>query len=76
MSVETRRKLVNDTRLVLIRRSQRDDLLDIKRTHTWLVQFLLTLLDTAKHPILVTALYSDHAAGTLHRPTNRWPDRG
>ena len=67
MSSKTREKLANDPRLVLQNKdSQRDDLLDSNKTNTWLIEFLVKLLDTAKHPILVTALNSDHRPGTLH----------
>lgn len=66
MSIETRQKLVDDKRLVLEKQSQRSDLLDPAKTNTWLVEFLLKLLDTAKHPILITALNTDHRPGTHH----------
>jgi hypothetical protein len=67
MSTDTRKKLVDDSRLVLARHSQREDLLDTNKTNTWLVQFLITLLDTCKHPILITALNTDHGrAGSNH----------
>lgn len=66
MSIETRQKLVDDPRLVLTHQSQRADLLDPDLTDTWLVQFLLTLIETAGHPIMVTAINSDHAPGTYH----------
>jgi hypothetical protein len=67
MSIETRQALVDDPRLVLQNPdTQRADLLDPERTDTWLVEFLLQLIATAGHPILVTALNSDHDPGTFH----------
>lgn len=75
MSIETRQKLVSDSRLVFQRDSQRTDLLDSAMTNTWLIEFLMKLLDEAGHPILVTALYTDHHPGTLHHPTDGTPGR-
>lgn len=66
MSAETRQKLVDDSRLVLGQHTQKADLLDPAKTTTWLVEFLLRLLDTAGHPILITALNTDHKPGTYH----------
>ena len=66
MSIETRQKLVDDDRLVLDHHSQKADLLDPEKTNTWLVEFLLKLLDAQDHPILITALNTDHDPGTHH----------
>jgi hypothetical protein len=69
MSIETRQALVDDPRLVFTDpESQRADLLDPNVTNTWLVQFLLQLLATSGHPILITSLVSDHDPGTFHEP--------
>jgi hypothetical protein len=65
MSQETRQQLVDDPRIVLTA-EQRDDLLDQFKTDTWLVEFLRRLIDEQPHPILVTALNSDHDPGTFH----------
>jgi hypothetical protein len=74
MSIETRKKLVDDGRLVLTHHSQRADLLDPELTNTWLVEFLLKLLDAQEHPILITAVRTDHAPGTFHNPPGRGVD--
>jgi hypothetical protein len=66
MSIETRQKLVDDPRLVLQHHTQDDDLLDPDKTNTWLIEFLLKLLDAQEHPILITALKTDHDPGTFH----------
>ena len=73
MSSATRQKLVNDVRLVLSKESQKTDLLDSSKTSTWLVEFLMRLIEGPR-PILVTALNSDHAPGTLHNPPGRAVD--
>ena len=74
MSIETRQKLVDHSRLVLANHSQRDDLLDPNKTDTWLVQFLLSIVQSCATPLLVTALNSDHGAGTYHNPAGRAVD--
>lgn len=74
MSMETRAQLVAHPRLVLSRHSQRDDLLDTTKTNTWLVQFLLSLVQSCSTPVLVTALNSDHRPGTYHNPLGRAVD--
>lgn len=66
MSTETRQKLVDHPRLVLANHSQKDDLLDPAKTNTWLVQFLLSIVQSTATPLLVTALNSDHRPGTHH----------
>jgi hypothetical protein len=66
LSIETRQALVDDPRLVLSNDSQRADLLDPNLTDTWLVEFLLQLINTQAHPILVTAINTDHDPGTYH----------
>jgi hypothetical protein len=66
LSIETRQALVDDPRLVLSNDKQRADLLDPNLTDTWLVEFLIELLDTQAHPILITALNTDHDPGTYH----------
>jgi hypothetical protein len=65
LSAETRQALVDDPRIVLTA-EQRSDLLDQTKTDTWLVEFLRRLIDEQPHPILVTALNSDHRPGTYH----------
>ena len=65
MSTETRSALAYDSRLVT-NETQRADLLDPEKTNTWLIEFLVLLLDRAGHPILITALNSDHDPGTYH----------
>lgn len=71
MSTETRIALVNNPKLVLQASSQRDDLLDTKKTNTWLIQFLVDLTNTSPRPILLTAINTDHGAGTWHNPHGR-----
>ena len=66
MSTETRQKLVDHPRLVLTHHSQKTDLLDVNKTNTWLVQFLLSLVQSCATPVMITALNSDHAPGTHH----------
>jgi hypothetical protein len=74
MSIETRQKLVDDARLVLTHHSQRADLLNPELTNTWLVEFLLRLLDEQEHPLLITSVRSDHDPGTYHNPPGRGVD--
>ena len=71
MSIETREQLVNDPRLVFSNGTQRADLLDPNKTNTWLIDFLADLLNRAGHPILLTAINTDHAPGTWHNPPGR-----
>ena len=71
MSVETRQKLVDHPRLVLANHSQKDQLLDPNITNTWLIQFMLSLVQSCSTPLLVTALNTDHGPGTLHNPPGR-----
>lgn len=66
MSAETRQKLVDHPRLVLANHGQKADLLDPNKTNTWLVQFLLSIVQSCATPLLVTALNSDHKPGTHH----------
>jgi hypothetical protein len=74
MSIETREKLVADPRLVFTHHSQRTDLLDPELTNTWLVEFLLRLIETQAHPILITAIRTDHDPGTWHNPPGQGVD--
>jgi hypothetical protein len=74
MSQETRQKLVDHPRLVLTHHSQKSDLLDPTKTDTWLVQFLLSLVQSCATPLLVTALNTDHDPGTWHNPPGRGVD--
>ena len=74
MSIDTREKLVNHPRLVLSNHTQRDDLLDPNKTDTWLVQFLLSLVQSCARPLLVTALNTYHKPGTYHNPAGRAVD--
>jgi hypothetical protein len=74
VSLETRQRLVDDPRLVLAHHSQRADLLDPELTNTWLVEFLLRLLDAQDHPLLITAVRTDHTPGTYHNPPGRGVD--
>lgn len=74
MSVETRQKLVDHPRLVLANHSQKVQLLDSKITNTWLIQFLLSLVQSCPTPLLVTALNTDHGAGSWHNPPGRGVD--
>ena len=74
MSQETRQKLVDHERLVLEHHSQREDLLNPEKTDTWLVQFLLSLVQSCSTPLLITALNSDHSPGTWHNPPGRAVD--
>lgn len=71
MSVETRQKLVDHPRLVLANHSQKDQLLDPAITNTWLVQFMLSLVQSCSTPLLVTAINTDHGKGTWHNPAGR-----
>lgn len=59
MSLEARKALVANPRLHL-NDSQKADLLDPKKTDTWLIAALTDLLHRCQHPILITALNSDH----------------
>jgi hypothetical protein len=74
MSIETRQKLADDPRLVLSNNSQYTDILDTSKTNTWLIEFLVRLLDECPRPILITALNSDHSAGTYHNPPGQAVD--
>lgn len=67
----TREKLVNHPRLVLANHSQKEQLLDAKYTNTWLIQFMLSLVQSCATPLLVTAINTDHKPGTLHNPKGR-----
>lgn len=71
MSIETRQALVNNPKLVLKAASQKEDLLNPNLTNTWLIAFLIDLVSTCKRPILITAIRTDHASGTLHNPYGR-----
>ena len=71
MSTETRQQLVDHPRLVLANHTQKDDLLDPNKTNTWLVQFMLSLVQSCATPLLVTALYTDHDPGTWHHPSDQ-----
>jgi|SRR5215472_5656611 len=75
MSEETRQKLVDHPRLVLQRHSQKTDILDPTKTNTWLIQFLLSLVQSCSTPFMITALYTDHDPGTWHHPSNGSPGR-
>lgn len=70
MSIEARQALVDDPRLHLQHDTQRSDLLDPDKTSSWLVAFLQQLLDKSGHPILVTAVKTDHHPGTYHNPAD------
>ena len=73
MSTEARRKLAE--RLEYTNRSsQRADILDTSKTNTYLIDFLTKVADTCGHPILITALNSDHAPGTYHNTAGRAVD--
>ena len=74
MSTETRQKLVDHPRLVLANHTQKDDILNPNKTNTWLVQFMLSLVQSCSTPLLVTALNTDHGAGTYHNPSGRAVD--
>jgi len=71
MSQETRQKLVDHPRLVLANHSQKDQLLDANCTNTWLIQFMLSLVQSCETPLLVTAINTDHSPGTWHNDAGR-----
>jgi hypothetical protein len=71
MSTETRQKLVDHPRLVLANHSQRAQLLDPQLTNTWLIQLMLSIVQSTGTPLLVTAINTDHSPGTYHNPSGR-----
>jgi|SRR5215472_11002321 len=71
MSTATRQQLVDHPRLVLANHSQKEQLLDTNITNTWLIQFMLSLVQSCSTPLLVTALNTDHKPGTYHNPLGR-----
>ena len=71
MSQETRQKLVDHPRLVLANHSQKAQLLDANITNTWLIQFMLSLVQSCATPLLVTAINTDHGPGTWHNNAGR-----
>ena len=74
MSAETRDLLANHPRLVLANHSQKEQLLNPEITDTWLIQFLLSLVQSCATPVLITALNTDHSPGTWHNPPGRGVD--
>jgi|SRR5215469_7407759 len=74
MSQEARDALASNPNMVFQKESQRDDIRDQNKTNTWLIEFLTRLVQTAGHPILITALNSDHSPGTWHNPPGRAVD--
>lgn len=74
MSSDTRLKLVDHPRLVLGHHSHREQLLDSKITNTWLVQLLLSIVQSSATPLLVTCLNTDHKPGSLHNSAGRAVD--
>jgi hypothetical protein len=74
MSTETRQKLVDHPRLVLSNHSQREQLLNTNVTNTWLIQLLLSIVQSTGTPLLVTCLNTDHSPGTYHNPSGRAVD--
>lgn len=71
MSTETRIAVANNPKLVYKAQSQKDQLLNIDLTNTWLIEFLRQMCIECPRPILLTAINTDHAKGTWHNPHGR-----
>lgn len=71
MSLDTRLQLVDHPRLVLTNHSQKEQLLKSDITNTWLIQFMLSLVQSCATPLLVTAINTDHKPGTYHNSAGR-----
>lgn len=68
MSADTRTAVANHKNIVYRTDAQRSQILDTNCINTWLVAFLKDLADTSPRPILITALNTDHKAGSWHNP--------